>query len=170
MVAGKMPKWQQYGHRAPVVVVVFLGVLMWWGFHTAPSRLPQGYNYFAAICVIVLGLGLIGSVVWFWKKVIKEFNYDGTTLTFNTLATETQVRDLSAIEEVGEWTGRGGPAGFCIKFRDGAKVYLHYGVSNAAALAARIRADLGASAPERIAATARPPVRLAPLLFVAICA
>jgi hypothetical protein len=171
MIAGTMPKWQQYGHRAPLVIVALLGALMWWGFHTAPSHQSRGRDGFAAICLIVLGFGLIGGVVWFWERLVKEFNYDGRTFTFNTLASpEMQVRDLSAIEEVGEWTGRGGPLGFCIKFRDGTKLYLHYGVSNAAALVERIRSDLGSSAPDRIAAKRRRPAHIAFALFIAICA
>jgi hypothetical protein len=169
MIAGTMPKWQQYGHRAPLIIVAVLGALMWWGFHTAPSNQSQGRNGFAIICLIVLGLGLIGGVLWFWKRLIKEFNYDGRTFTFNTLSIpEMQARDLSAIEEVGDWTGRGGPLGFRIKFRDGAKLYLHYGVSNAAALAERIRHDLGSSAVDRIAAKRRRPARIAFALFIAI--
>ena len=171
MIAGTMPKWQQYGHRAPLVIVPLFGAFIWWGFVTAPSHQSQGSNSFAAISLLVLGLSFIGGVLWFWKKLIKEFNYDGRTFTFNTLASpEMQVRDLSAIEEVGEWTGRGGPLGFRIKFRDGAKLYLHYGVSNAAALAERIRYDLGSSAPDRIAAKRRRPARIAFTLFIAICA
>src|SRR5579864_5551544 len=171
MIAGTMPKWQQYGHRAPLVMVALFGALMWWGYHTAPSHQSPGRNGFAAIFLIVLGLSLIGSVVWFWKRLIKEFNYDGGLFTFNTLANpEMQVRDLSAIEEVGDWTARGGPLGFCIKFHDGAKLYLQYGVSNAAALAERIRYDLGSSAPDRIAAKRRRPARIAFALLIAICA
>src|SRR5579864_1675829 len=167
MIAGTMPKWQQYGHRVPLVIVALFGALMWWGFHTAPSH----HNAFATICLIVLGLSLIGGVLWFWKRLIKEFNYDGRTFTFNTLASpEMQVRDLSAIQEVGEWTGRGGPLGFCIEFRDGAKLYLNYGVSNAAALAERISYDLGSSAPVRIAPNRRRPAHIALTLFIAICA
>jgi hypothetical protein len=49
MIAGTMPKWQQYVHRAPVVVLAALAVLIWWGFHTAPSREPQEHNYFTVI-------------------------------------------------------------------------------------------------------------------------
>ena len=168
MIAGTMPKWQQYGHKAPLVIVALFGALTWWGFHTAPSHQSQERNGFATICLIALGLSLIGGVRWFWKRLIKEFNYDGRTLMFNTLASpEMQVRDLSAIEEVGEWTGRGGLLGFCIKFRDGGKFYLQYGVPNAAALAERLRSDLGSSPPARIAAKTR---RLAITLFIAICA
>ena len=171
MIAGKMPKWQQYGHRTPLVIVALLGALMWWGFHTAPSHQSQGRNAFAIICLIVLGLILIGGVVWFWKRLIKEFNYDGRTFAFNTLSIpEMQARDLSAIEEVGEWTGRGGPLGFRIKFRDGERLYLSYGVSNAAVLAERMRYDLGSTAADRITAKRRRPARLALALFIAICA
>src|SRR5579859_478580 len=132
MIAGTMPKWQRYSHRAPLVIVAVFGALMWWGFHTVPSHQSQGRNGFVTIWLIALGLSLIGGVLWFWKSLIKEFNYDGRTFTFNTLASpEMQLRDLSAVEEVVEWTGRGGALGFCIKFRDGAKLYLPYGVSNA---------------------------------------
>jgi len=171
MIAGTMPKWQQYGHRSPLVMVALLGALMWWGFHTVPSHQSQGRNGFAIVCLILLGLSLIGIVLWSWKRLIKEFNYDGRTLAYNTLRSpEMQVRDLSAIEDVGEWTGRGGPLGFCIKFRDGAKLYLHYGVSNAAALAERMRYDLGSSASDGIAARRRRPARIAFALLIAICA
>ena len=171
MIAGAMPKWQQYSHRSPVVMVILFGALIWWGVHSAPSHQPQGHNVWAITWMIVLGLGFIGSGIWFWKRLIKEFNYDGRTFTFNTLAnSEPQVRDVSAIEEVGEWTGRGGPLGYCIKFRDGAKLYLQNGVSNAAALAERLRYDLGSSASERSATERRRPVHLAFMLFIAICA
>ena len=171
MIAGTMPKWQQYGHRAPPVIVALFGALTWWGFHTAHSHQSQARNGFVTICLIVLGLSLIGSVPWFWKRLIKEFNYDGRTFAFNTLASPVmQMRDLSAIEEVGEWRGRGGALGFCIKFRDGATLYLPYGVSSAAALVDRIRHDLGSSAPDGIVAKRRRRAYLTVVLFIAICA
>jgi hypothetical protein len=121
--------------------------------------------------MIALGLGLIGIGFRFWKGLIKEFNYDGRTFTFTTLASsEMQVRHVSDIEEVGEWRGRGGPLGYRIKFRDGAKLYLQNGVSNAAALAERLRFDLGSSASDRSATDRRRPIRLAFVLFIAVCA
>jgi hypothetical protein len=151
--------------------VILFGALTWWGFHSAPSHQPQGRNVWAITWMIVLGLVFIGSGFWFWKRLIKEFTYHGRTFTFNTLAnSETQVRDISAIEEVAEWTGRGGPLGYCIKFRDGAKLYLQNGVPNAAALAQRLRSDLGSSASARSATERRRPIHLAFLLFIAICA
>ncbi len=171
MVAGTMPKWQQYSHRSPLVIVILLGALIWWGIHSAPRHQPQGRNDWAITLMIALGLGLIASGFWFWKRLIKEFNYDGRAFTFNTLASsEMQVRHVSDIEEVGEWRGRGGPLGYRIKFRDGAKLYLHNGVSNAGALAERLRSDLGSSASERSATERRRPIRLAFVLFIAVCA
>src|ERR1039457_5021467 len=113
MIAGTMPKWQQYSHRSPVVIVFLFGALIWWGFHSVPSHQPQGRNVWAIALMIVLGLGLIGSGFSFWKRLIKEFNYDGRTLTFNTLVnSDMQVRHISDIEEVGEWRGRGGSLGY----------------------------------------------------------
>jgi len=56
-------------------------------------------------------------------------------------------------------------------FRDGTKLYLQNGVSNAAALAERIRYDLGSSTPEnRIAAKRRRPAHIKFVLFIAISA
>ena len=169
MIAGAMPKWQQYSHRSPVVFVILFGALIWWGFRSAPSPHAQGSPVWAIGSLLVLGLALLGSGFWFWKSLIKEFNYDGRTLTFNTLAnSETQARDGSDIEEVSEWTGRGGPLGYCIRFRDGAKLYLQNGVSNAAALAERLRSDFGSTASERSATERRRPAHLAVLLVIAI--
>jgi hypothetical protein len=151
-------------------MVILFGALIWWGFHSTPAHESQGRNVLAIAWMIVLGLGFIGSGFLFWKKLIKEFNYDGRTFTFNTLAnSESQVRDVSAIEEVGEWTGRGGPLGYWIKFRDGEKVYLQNGVSNGRALAERLRYDLGSPASES-ATQGRRLLRLAFLVVIAICA
>jgi hypothetical protein len=168
MITGTMPKWQQYAHRSPVVIVILFAAWFWWGFHSAPAHPPQGRNALAVTLMIVIGLGLIGTGFWFWKSLIKEFTYEGRTFTFTTLAnSEAQARDLSAIEEVAEWTGRGGRQGYSIKFREGAKLYLQNGVSNAAALAERLRSDLGSSASEG-AAERRPSAHLAVLLSIAI--
>ena len=169
MITGTMPKWQQYTHRSPVLLAILLGALVWWGLNSAPSHQPQGRNAWAISWMIVLGVGFLGVGFWFWKSLIKEFSYDGRTLTFSTLASSsTQSRDVSDIEEVVEWMGRGGPLGHCIKFRGGAKFYLQNGVSNAAALAERLRYDLGSPAFQR-SATGKPrSARLAILLIIAI--
>jgi hypothetical protein len=72
-----------------------------------------------------------------------EFSYDGRTLRISTLGRpRMQTRDRSEIAEVGEWRGRGGPLGYRLKFHDGAKFYLQFGVSNAAAVVEQIRYDL----------------------------
>ena len=156
MTAGTMPKWQQYSHGVPVVIAILSGAFVWWGFHSAPTHQPPGSNTWATLWVIVLGLCFIGSGSWFRKRLIKEFTYDGRTLTFNTLASsEMQVRDVSAIEKLDEWTGRGGRLGYCIKFHDGAKLYLQNGVSNAAELAERLRYELKSPGSEQGAAERR---------------
>ena len=169
MISGAMPRWQQYCHRSPVVVVIVLGTLIWWEIHSAPSHPPQG-NLWAIAVIIVVGLILIGNGFRFWGRLIKEFHYFGRTLTFNTLASpETQVRDISEIEEVKEWAGEG-PLGYRIGFRGGAKFYLPSGVSSAAALAERLRHDLGCSASAASATQGRRSPRLAILLSIAILA
>src|SRR5579872_5685327 len=112
MIAGTMPKWQQNVQKSPVAVLFLLGVLFWWEFHSAREHQPPGHNVFAITWLLVLGLGLIAAGIWFQKSLIREFSYDGKTLTFYTLASsKPQVRDISLIEDVAEWMGRGGPMG-----------------------------------------------------------
>jgi hypothetical protein len=81
--------------------------------------------------------------VWFWRRIVNELSYDGRALRFRTLGTaEMRARDLSEIADLAEWQGRGGPIGYRLRFRDGEKVYLQFGVSNSTAAVEQIRRDL----------------------------
>jgi hypothetical protein len=80
--------------------------------------------------------------VWFRRRVVKEFNYDGSALRFSTLGTpETQTRAISEIAEIAEWQDRGGTQGYRLRFLDGQKIYLQYGVANSVAVAEQMRRD-----------------------------
>ncbi len=102
----------------------------------------KGVLFMMGWLIVLAAFGGV-SVVWFWRRSITEFSYDGRALRYRTLGRpEMQMRDLSEIKDVGEWRGRGGPQGYKLKFSDGANVYLQYGVSNATAAAERIRYDI----------------------------
>jgi hypothetical protein len=126
--------------------------------------------------MILVALGFILAGFSFWGRLITEFSYDGRTLRLSTLGVpEMQTRHLSEIAEVSEWRGRGGPLGYRVKFRDGAKFYLQNGVSNAAAVAEQIRNDLlgqpyGSFISEGTSAMNRRPIYLVFLIIAALCA
>jgi hypothetical protein len=70
--------------------------------------------------------------------MVCEFDFDGSTLRFRTLGIR-QTRPLADVAQVKDWRGRGGPIGYRLVFRDGAKVYLEYSVANSIALADQLR-------------------------------
>jgi len=93
----------------------------------------------------IMLIALFGAVstIWFWKRIVIEFSYDGEALRLRTLgAPEMQTRAIQEIVEVGDWRGRGGSQGYKIRFRDGQKAYLQFGVPNADRLAGQIRRDI----------------------------
>ena len=47
MINGTVPKWQRYGHRSPVGMVILFGILIWW-----PVRLA--FVLLIAICAELL--------------------------------------------------------------------------------------------------------------------
>jgi hypothetical protein len=102
----------------------------------------KGLLLFGLVFVAVASFG-IGMQIWFRRRIVNEFTYDGHALRFRTLGmAERQTRALSEIADLGKWRGRGGPLGYRFQFRDGQKVYLQYGVSNSVAAAEQIRRDL----------------------------
>ena len=104
--------------------------------------MPKWYQYlnrFAGVlmCLLLGGVGLVNGL-----SLLREFNYDGRTLQFRTLGIrQTQVRPLEDIAQVKEWSGRGGPIGYRLVFRDGWKVYLEYAVPNSITWADELRRD-----------------------------
>lgn len=75
----------------------------------------------------------VGIQLWFRRRIITEFIYDGNSLRFRTLGiAEMQIRDASEIAGLSEWRGRGF-LGYRLHFRDGAKAYLQSSVTNSKA-------------------------------------
>jgi hypothetical protein len=155
-------------------VLALFGALEWFGFHSSFSagQHPQPHKglTFVVLWMILVALGWILTALWFWKRLITEFSYDGKMLQLSTLGVPTtQARHLSEIVEVSEWRGRGGPLGYRIKFRGGAQFFLQYGVSNAAALAEQIGYDLGFLLHRQTATMKRRQIYLAFVIIVAVC-
>lgn len=99
-----------------------------------------------AASLVLMAVSILAIVIQFRfrKRMIKEFSYDGRALRFNTLGSPLQeIRDLSEIEKLSEWRGRGGTQGYKIRLRAGKTVYLSNAVTNSREVAVRIWKDLG---------------------------
>jgi hypothetical protein len=108
--------------------------------HAGPDR---AIMFFSFLFMLIVGAA-IGSQVWFHRRIISEFRYDGLTLQFRTIGIkEPQMRLLSHIKAIRDWKGRGGPLGYRLQFQDKQKLYLEFSVSNSIALVNRLRAHLG---------------------------
>jgi len=150
MIAGAMPKWRRYFHRfaAGFMCLWFCG-LAFIGMRTVlPTGEGRADRARAVVGLLFLAFGVVATAgqLWFQRRIVCDFSYDGYTLQFRTLGGQAmQMRPLLDLKEVREWRGRGGPQGFRLRFRDKQRVYLEYAVSNSITLAERLRADLGAS-------------------------
>ena len=101
----------------------------------APTALWVAGFVYLAVAVLSIGLQL-----WFRRRIISEFEFEGRSLRFRTLGiSSTEVRDVSEIARVRDWRGRNGMIGYRLAFRDGRKVYLERAVPNATAFADRLR-------------------------------
>jgi hypothetical protein len=141
-----MPKWQLYLHKSAgaFMFLVFGGMafmdvrLMIAGVHAGPDR---AIIFFSVLFVLFLATAVL-SQVWFHRRIITEFRYDGSTLQFRTIGfQEPQFRPISDIASIREWKGRGGPLGCLLRLQDKQKLYLEFSVSNSIALADRLKAD-----------------------------
>jgi hypothetical protein len=143
MIAGVMPKWHQYLNRfAGVLMCLLLGGV---GLVNGLSLLRAGSVRPAKglLFISVAWAGFaIGTQLWFQRRIVCGFDYDGHRLQFRTLGIpRMQVRPLDDIAKVEEWRGRGVPIGYRLVFRDGRKVYLMYSVANSIPLANQLRRD-----------------------------
>jgi hypothetical protein len=88
----------------------------------------------------------IAALLWFRRRLIKDFIWDGRALRFHTLGVEQeQLRDIAEFSWLRDWSGRGGRIGYRIRFRDGQKVYLDITTPNAAAAAQQMQARIDTS-------------------------
>ena len=150
MIAGIMPRWLRYSHT---LGLVFMGLLfVTFSLFTLGLLFPAGGGGQAPVVpgsglvMVLIPALVVGTQLWFRHRLVSEFSFDGRLLRFRTLGlAETQTRDVLEIAELSDWRGRGGSLGYRLRFRDGAKIYLQYRVSNASAVAEQIRQRLQAA-------------------------
>jgi hypothetical protein len=148
VVAGELPRWQQGVHSLTYVVMslLFGGLLLLSVRFLFPVKGVSPTKGQTASSVVMMGIsgGVIAMQLRFRRNIIKQYSYDGRALRYSTLGSPaTETRDLSEIEEIGEWRGRGNLLGYKLRFRDRKTVYLQYGATNSVAMALRIWKDLG---------------------------
>jgi hypothetical protein len=147
MISGAMPKWRRNYHTIACGFMCLLfggfGLLTLQPLFQSPhlgKRLLIGSAVYAALAA--LGMA---TLLWFRRRIISEFMFDGHSLRFRTLGiSRIAVRDLSEVAAVGGWRGRSGDLGYRLIFRDGAKVYLEYSVSNSRAVAEQLQSHIPA--------------------------
>jgi hypothetical protein len=111
-----MPKWQRYAHTFGIGVMC----LFYCGLGLLCARLlltreapPARVPYYASVVVMLtMSTGLIALLLRSRRRIVTQ------------------------------WQGRGGSMGYRFHFRDGAKIYVEYAVSNAVTLAETIRQQL----------------------------
>ena len=144
-ISGEMPKWRKIVHRlASGFMFLFFSAFAVYGGRVFFVDSVAGRGRGAAVAMMLwftfLAAFAVGMQRWYDRRMIAQFSFDGSVLRFTTLGNEdTQARDLSEIAQVRQWRGRGGPLGYRLDFRDGAKAYLDYSVSNATALGEQLR-------------------------------
>jgi hypothetical protein len=145
-ISGAMSKWQQRSHTfaCGFMCILFAGMALL-NLRILSQTALQG-----DIAPAGFSLGFLIFVTWaiamqfrFLRFIVSEFRYDGFMFEFRTIGIrQTQTKTLSQIAAVKEWRGRGGPQGYRIVFQDRGKVYLSYGVTNAAQVGELLRWDI----------------------------
>jgi hypothetical protein len=147
MITGTMPKWRRYFHRIAGgfmgLFFIGFGLLGARNLFGAAGRVPTRGLVIASLLFIAWAAFLIGLNLWFGRRIITEFAFDGQWFSFRTLgASEMQRRGLPEIADVRDWRGRGQYLGYVLVFRLRGKAYLEYTVSNCAAVAEQLRSKL----------------------------
>jgi hypothetical protein len=147
VIEGVMPKWQRYLHNSATVFMSVLVVgmtLLYARFIIPPAHTGSAKaRFFLSFLFVAFAVFGIGSLIWYHRRIIAEFRYDGSALRYRTLGTrEPQDRPLADIASIRDWRGRGGQLGYRLQFQDKQKLYLEFSVSNSIALANRLQAEL----------------------------
>jgi hypothetical protein len=154
MISGVMPKRKQIFHVcvAAFIFSVFAAAAFVNGQLLLPSHKPpvEPLLRIVSCLFILLAIFIIAMQVWFRRRIIREFSYDGATLHYQTLSRwHAHSRFPSQLREIREWAGRGGVMGYQLIFRDLPKAYLEDDTPNATALIERLAIDMerGAALP-----------------------
>lgn len=144
VISGVMPQWQKRFHRTAGAVMCLLFVAF--GFLTARPlfrtvpAVPGKTLLIASVLYLAAAAVGIGMQLWFQRRIISEFLFDGRSFRYRTLGVSTfETRALSEIAAIRDWRGRSQPIGYKLLFRDGRKAYLQYCVSNSKVVAEQLR-------------------------------
>ena len=143
MISGVMPKWhrgvQTFAFAFLSLLFGGLGLVSLRLLFFGPRESANKAAVFGSLVMLALSASLIGMNMWFRRRIVDEFSYDGRALRFRTLgAPAVQTRDVSEIAAVSLWQGRGGSHGYRIRFRDGEKIFLQNTVPNSGEAAEQI--------------------------------
>lgn len=121
VISGVMPRWRQ---RFYTIAGGFM-CLLFAGFALLAARPllrpeangPQRGLLIASSVYLAVALLSIGMQLWFHRRIISEFHFDGRSLRFRTLGISSmETREVSEIVGIRDWRGRSGrprlPAGF----------------------------------------------------------
>jgi hypothetical protein len=147
MISGVMPKRKQLFHTcvSAFIFVIFTAAALVNGEMILPSHRPRVSEALRVIgfLFILLAIAIILWVMWYRRRIIREFQYDGVTLHYQTLTIRhMQSRFPHQLREIREWAGRGGVMGYQLFFRDAPKAYLEDDTPNATALIERLLGDM----------------------------
>ena|SRR5579872_929604 len=147
VIAGSMPRVLRYSHTLGLafmcVILVTFGLFVTGFLFPAGSPGPGPIVPGSGLVMVAVPALVVGTQLWFSHRLVSEFSFDGRLLRFRTLGlAQTQTRDVFEIAELSDWRGRGASLGYRLRFRDGAKIFLQYRVSNASAVATQLRQNL----------------------------
>ena len=147
MISGVMPKRKQIFHIcvATFIVIVFTGAALVNAEFLLPSHRPPVETLWRVIAFlfILLAIAIISMQVWFRRRIIREFRYDGATLHYQTLSRFAEHSRFPAqLVAIRDWAGRGGVMGYQLIFRDLPKAYLEDDTPNATVLIERLLQDM----------------------------
>ena len=115
------------------------------------EHMPSKRSMPAPVILMMLAVlaGAVISLVLTRRRLITKFDYDGSTLYFQTLSRpEPQTRQMIELHKVTEWRGRGGLFGYILVFRDGQKLNVDLTMANGPQLIAQIQHDRWPTPPE----------------------
>lgn len=145
-ISGAMPRLQRYMHTFgfSFVGTGFAGMgltSLKMLFHSVGASGSRA-EFLSALAMTLFPCIAVGSIVWLWRRIAKDFLYDGATLRYSTLGNSVpQTRHILEIAKVSVWRGRGGAQGYRLRFRDGQKLYLQFTIPNAREAVEQMRRD-----------------------------
>ena len=145
MISGAMPQSKQWMHAAAAFVIFAIFAAAAVANGMLPSHRPPVSPALRVVSAlfILLSIFIVTMIGWYRRRIIREFQYDGATLHYKTLAiSEPLHRHPAQLTVIREWAGRGGLMGYQLFFRDHPKAYLEDSTPNARALIERLLADM----------------------------